>query len=63
LPSHGVVVEGVKEVKKAFQATRNVQNGAKNGAKNGLHLITLKMQKMLFFYFKVLNKTYSRDVT
>ncbi len=41
LPGQGVVVEGVKEVKKTFQATRNVQNGAKNSTKNGLHLTGL----------------------
>ncbi len=29
VPAPGVVVEGVKEVKEAFQATRNVKNGEK----------------------------------
>jgi hypothetical protein len=60
VPALGVVVEGVKEVKEAFQAARNVQKRRKNGRFPAL--VKLKIAKNAVFYFKVLSKMYSQDV-
>jgi hypothetical protein len=60
VPGQGVVVEGVKEVKQAFPATRNVQKWCQNS--RFPTLIDLKIAKNAVFYLKVLNKIYSRDV-
>jgi hypothetical protein len=56
----GVVVEGVKEIKKVFQAARNVQKQLKN---NQFSTLTdLKKRQKACFYLKVLYKIYSPDV-
>ncbi len=53
VPGPGVAVEGVKEVKYDFKATRNIQKRRKNGRFPAL--IDLKNAKNAVFYFKVLN--------
>ncbi len=58
-PARGVVVEGVIEVKKPSMPPKIYKNGAKTSG--FLHLLTLKMPKTPFFYFKVLNKIYSQN--
>jgi hypothetical protein len=60
VPGHGVVVEGVKEVKQAFQAARNVRKRCQNGWFPTI--IGLRIAKNAVFYLKVLNKIYSQDV-
>jgi hypothetical protein len=57
VPCQGVVVEGVKEVKQAFQAARNIRNWRQNGRFPAL--IDLKIAENAFFYLKVPNKIYS----
>jgi hypothetical protein len=49
VPGPGVVEEGVIEVKEAFQAARNVQNGFP-------HLLTSKTPKAPFFTYKYLKQ-------
>jgi hypothetical protein len=55
-----VVVEGVKEVKKAFQVAHNVQKWRQNSQFPAL--IDLKIAKSAVVYLKVLNKIYSQDI-
>jgi hypothetical protein len=50
VPGQRVVVEGVKEFKKALQAARNVQKLRKNGRFNAL--IDLKNRRKRHFLFK-----------
>jgi hypothetical protein len=57
----GVAVGGVKKVKKAFQAVRNVRKRRQKG--QFPTLLALKIaQKKTFFNQKLLNKIYSQDV-
>jgi hypothetical protein len=55
-----VVVEGVKEVKYAFQAAQNVRKRSQNGWFNVI--IDLKIAKNAALYLKVLTKIYTQDV-
>jgi hypothetical protein len=61
VPGQGVVVEGVKEVQLAFQAAQKVQKRCQNSRFNTL--IDLEIAKNAIFYLKVLDKTYSQDVS
>jgi hypothetical protein len=60
VPDLGVVVEGVKEVKEAFQPPHNIRQQCKNYWFPAL--IDLKIAEKAVFYLKALNKMYSRDV-
>jgi hypothetical protein len=60
VPGLGLVVEEVKGVKKAPQASWNVQKQCQDG--RFLALIDLKLAENAVIYLKVLNKIYSRDV-
>jgi hypothetical protein len=60
VPGQGVVLEGVKEVKLAYQDTWNVQKCCQNSRFPAL--IDLKIAENVVFYLKVLNKIYSKDV-
>jgi hypothetical protein len=60
VPGQGMVVEGVKEVKKAIQAAWNVLKQCQNSQFTTLN--DLKNTENVVFYLKVLNKINSRDV-